>query len=54
LLVVHQLPMSVIRVTSLFFYFSSADLLSFSLHALIIWEFFLIHSLDQASVLRFL
>ncbi len=49
-----QFPMSVVRVTSLLFYFSSADVLSFSLLALILWEFFLKHSLDQASVLRFL
>jgi hypothetical protein len=41
-------------MTSLLFYFSSADLLSFSLLALILWEFFLRHSLDQASMLRFL
>ncbi len=46
--------MSVVRVTSLLIYFSSADLLSFSLPALILWEFFLRHSLDQAFVLRFL
>jgi hypothetical protein len=32
--------MSVVRVTSLLFYFSSADSLSFSLPALILWEFF--------------
>ncbi len=32
--------MSVVRVTSLLFYFSFADLLSFSLPALILWEFF--------------
>jgi hypothetical protein len=46
--------MSVVRVTSLLFYFSFADLLFFSLPALILWEFFLRHSLDQAFVLRFL
>jgi magnesium-transporting ATPase (P-type) len=32
--------MSVVRVTSLLFYFSSADSLFFSLPALILWEFF--------------
>jgi hypothetical protein len=46
--------MSVVKVTSLLFYFSSADLLSFSLPALILWDFFLRYNLDQASMLRFL